>query len=212
MSELSDNSYPFNNDAPCARIRTWRWEHYYCPYCCDSLGIRTTINWIYRKQVLFLGSGNSDYQEYAAISCWRCKKRFWRSAQHKEKAYQNWIKWFECCPKDPDMCQTDIIYDDDLSCAQGLREIPEELHNKELWELFLDEFKDYGAHFHGESDLVLEVRPSKEGQDWLWVARPTGTQDEDTVKNTMCEEMLLQVKAAWKKRRIEKLKTSHEKT
>ena len=65
-----------------------------------------------------------------------------------------------------------------------------------LWEEFLKTYESQGAHFHGEGDppdLILEVRPTAESQDWLWVYRPEGTEPTDEVKNEMCKEMMEQL-------------------
>jgi len=69
--------------------------------------------------------------------------------------------------------------------------------DKPLWENFLDRYKHFGAHFHGEAtppekpDLILEMRPHVDSQNWLWVYRPNGTEPTDEVKNAMCWEMVL---------------------
>ena len=62
-----------------------------------------------------------------------------------------------------------------------------------LWQKFLDRYKDFGVHFHGEGDppdLLLEMRPYSDSQDWLWVDRPNGTEPTDEVKDAMCWEMV----------------------
>jgi hypothetical protein len=61
-----------------------------------------------------------------------------------------------------------------------------------LWQKFLERYKSFGAHFHGEGDppdFMLEMRPYPDSQSWLWVWRPNGTERTDEVKNAMCWEM-----------------------
>jgi hypothetical protein len=64
-----------------------------------------------------------------------------------------------------------------------------------LWQKFLERYKSFGAHFHGEGDppdFMLEMRPHPNSQDWLWVWRPNGSERTDEVKNAMCMEMVRQ--------------------
>jgi hypothetical protein len=66
-----------------------------------------------------------------------------------------------------------------------------------FWKTFLERHQDCGAHFHGEgdpSDLILEMRPTKDAQNWLVIYRPDGHADNDKVRNGMCWEMLQELR------------------
>lgn len=62
------------------------------------------------------------------------------------------------------------------------------------WEKFLERFKHLNAHFHGEGDppdILLEMRPAEDDDDWLYTYRPPGSfeHDLDRVKDEMCREV-----------------------
>jgi len=82
-------------------------------------------------------------------------------------------------------CSLTCSFMSGLRCAR--------LDDKRGWERFLELHESQGAHFHGEGDppdLVLELKPTSESQDWLVVCRPPGYPDTDKVREGMCWEML----------------------
>jgi len=68
------------------------------------------------------------------------------------------------------------------------------LDGKKGWERFLERWKDHEAHFHSEAgDLMLEMKPSPDSQDWLWAYRPENV-DSDKTREGMCWEILAQMR------------------
>jgi len=68
------------------------------------------------------------------------------------------------------------------------------LDDKKGWERFLGQWEAHGAHFHTEAgDLMLEMRPKPDSQEWLWVYRPE-SEDSDKVREGMCWEILTQLR------------------
>lgn len=114
----------------------------------------------------------------------------------------NWTHQEE--PRGPQSIEVDDTWSPDdfpifcsITCAMLAGAMSARNPQPMFWKSFLKMYETQGAHFHGEGDppdLILEVRPSAESQDWLVEFRPQGHPDTDKVRNGMCWEMLHQLR------------------
>jgi len=161
-----------------------------CTFCVDADSIRKEINDLIEE------GGGFDYKTESSKATLRWPKKevmcpgpgCWERRPHHER--QDEMRGPQYIEVPSDWKSDDGIAFCSMECSMyaGLRSA--KLCDKKGWELFIEHHSDKGAHFHTEAgDLILEMHPNKDSEEWLWVYRPE-KEDSDKVREGMCWDIL----------------------